>query len=444
MPKVLILAYAFPPDSRIGAQRPARLCRYLPQFGIEPIVVTVEQRYYKQADMTCEIPAGVRIEYTKPIPHPFQFYAWWKKRGFNRRRNGTANIEAPVPQAAWRLRDHIAWLFATPDPEITWYWPALRCVQRIMAEERVDAIFSTSPPHSVHLIGRTLKRKYGIPWLMDLRDPWAGRSGPDAPSWYHRVRWALQSSCIRLSDVVVCTTDQFREHLSGSYPGLPREKFRTLRNGFEDVQALVGPKPAADGRKHILHLGELYGSRRVDTFCQAIQGLVSAGRLDGRSFQISFVGRNDSQHIDAARRAAPSLFESGCIQFLPQVPREAALSMMWSADLLVLVQGGFTLQVPAKFYEYLQTGRPIFAIARQGELCDLLRTTQAGIFVDPDDGEAIAAQFLEAWKMKPRPPQEVEQRWAKEFHFRHLAGTLAEWITVLTTAKNEFRGRVQS
>jgi glycosyltransferase involved in cell wall biosynthesis len=100
---------------------------------------------------------------------------------------------------------------------------------------------------------------------------------------------------------------------------------------------------------------------------------------------------------------------------------------MWGADLLVLFPGN-RFQVPAKFYEYLRTGKPIFAVANPGALTDLIDSTGAGVWADINDPKDIAGKLLTALQLPIRSQEEVQARWDGQFHYRALAAQLAEQI----------------
>ena len=297
-----------------------------------------------------------------------------------------------------------------------------------MAAERIAAVFSSVPPYAAHLVARSLKKRLDVPWLADFRDPWSDsplRQG--LPGWRRWVDRRMESSCLRWADRVICNTDRLRTAFRRFHPEIPAEKLVTLTNGFDDP--LTAPPPAATrtGPRCFLHLGSLYGHRRIDAFCRALTTLVGEGALDPATFKVLFVGDNDSSFVRDAQAAAPELMARGCIEFRPRVNWEAADRMRWDADLLLLFFDD-PLAVPAKFYEYLPTGKPILAVTPEGALTDVLERTGAGVWAGPDDAAGIASKLLQALARTPLPAGEAQRRWAGEFHFRSLAGKLAGWV----------------
>jgi len=429
---VLIIAYHFPPDSEVGAQRVTRFCRYLPEYGIHPTVITVEDRFRLLNDGSFPVPPGVRVERTKVISNPLEWYGRLKSlMGRSRTPEGQIKTAAAAERKPGFFRTQLLNLLDIPDRHLGWYRPAIRKARETLRERPVDAILSTGPPWTPHLIARYLKKKYHLRWIADFRDPWAlNFSLEKRPAWTRALNRRLEQSCVRRADVVICNTDRLRDRFVEQYPDLPKEKFLTITNGFEDPvsRPVVSPDSQPQPVRLILHLGALYAQRRIDTFCQALADLARDGKIDSSSLKILFLGDSDPSAIACAHRIAPELVAKQCIEFQPQVGWQRAQEVLWDANLLLLFQGGHRLQVPAKFYEYLLTGKPIFAVTERGALTDLLEATDSGIWASPENSVEIASKFLSALALKPQTPEEIQRRWAGQFHYRFLTGRLASLI----------------
>jgi glycosyltransferase involved in cell wall biosynthesis len=240
----------------------------------------------------------------------------------------------------------------------------------------------------------------------------------------------MEVSCLQRADLVICNTDHLRRSLVERNP-LQREKFTTITNGFD---SLVEPPVLHEARKQFtrlfLHFGKIYGGRRIDTFCQAVNDLVNVGKLHPNSFKILFHGEVDACSVAAVRQCCPELVRDRGIEFAPFDGRRQAQGLLWVADLLLLFSGS-PLEVPAKFYEYLKTGKPIFAVAERGALTELLDSTGSGLWADPADREGIAVGLLRALALPSVSPEEAERRWSSRFHFRSLTRQLAGCIRQL-------------
>jgi glycosyltransferase involved in cell wall biosynthesis len=434
---VLIISYAFPPLAEVGALRIARFCRYLPSCGIRPIVVAPGQQHIN-CDDSVPLPSGLRVERTRVVTTPLDLYGRLKTRT----RFKDAGISAQdrgVDSSVGPIKRQLLALLQIPDSYWGWYWPALHAAERIIEREPIAVIFSSAPPWTAHLVARRLKKKYRIPWVADFRDPWTlAPYQKRVPTWRKAVDRRLERSFVCRADLVISVTDDMRQAFVRQYPTMPAAKFVTLTNGFDDLTPFPSAKEAKGGKKLLLHLGSLYAGRRIDTFCKAVQDLVSAGKLNPRSFKILFLGDNDTSLVAGAYEAAPELIQSKCIEFQNQISWQRAQEILGTADVLLLFQGGHRLQIPAKFYEYLKTGKPILAVAEQGALTNLIEDTSSGVWADPGDPERIGQMLLKTLALPPRQPGEIE-RFASRFHPEHLTAQLGSWFRQLAAERSKIQ-----
>jgi glycosyltransferase involved in cell wall biosynthesis len=331
------------------------------------------------------------------------------------------------------LRRQIRALLDFPDRCWGWYFPAKKAAAQLIKDEKIDVIFSSGPPWIPHLIAQSLKAKYQLPWVADFRDPWA-RLLPEkkAPAWSQGVSEKLEDRCIEAADLVICNTERLRQAYQNGYGQVDGSKFRTLTNGFEDSRVPYEVRPSS-GKRIFLHLGSIYGLRRIDTFLQAIAELTRSGRLDSNSFQLIFQGQVSYDFIAAAEQSCPNLMRNGCLQFRPRVSWEEAQKILAGADRLLLFQGNHELQVPAKFYEYLPTGIPIFAVTEKGALTDVLESSGSGLWATPGDPREIAERFVEVLRLPRRTPEYLAHNLNGKFCYRELASQLAGWVHALVS-----------
>jgi glycosyltransferase involved in cell wall biosynthesis len=425
-----MICWAFPPDAQIGALRVARFCRYLPEFGIEPIVLTMEDRFRETLDNSFPPINRLRIVRTEVAATPVDWYRRSKAVLASPVNDGKESPGVSISNVRRSfLRRQLLSLLQLPGPDSGWYYPALRAARKLVREEPISAIFSSSPPTVSHRIALRLSKESNLPWLADFRDPWSTSSNEnDEPSWWRYLNKSREARCLRSADRVICNTEWLRRDFLRSNPQLPQQKFVTVTNGFDD-QTLPLVKPSQAGsRRLILHLGNIYGLRRIDTFCVAIENLVTAQKIDPSTFQIVFLGQIEPSLEAAARKGAPGIFRLGCVEFRARVSREEAQQTLTEADILLIIQGGHYLQIPAKFYDYLLVGRPIIAVAQEGALTNLLEETGSGVWADHEKPDEIAASFLRALTLPSISPVEAQQRWYERFHYRPLTQRLSSYI----------------
>lgn len=435
MLKLLVISYAFPPQAEVGALRVAHLCRYLPEYGIKPIVLTAQERFYDSLDSSIPFPHEAKVVRTPVSPTPLDLYKRWFVRG-NRYSTHNGNAGSAAARGATSagggaVRKSLLILLQTPDPYWGWIFPARPAVDELIEAEKPDAVFSSAPVWASHLVARYAKKKYGLPWLSDYRDPWAhNETVKRMPKWRQWIDLRLEASCIRRSDLIICNTERIREIFREAYPDLAPERFAVLSNGFAEPE-LDEESACPDISKEkrvLLHTGGLYSTRRVDTFCRAIVKLAELGRINPAEFDLLLLGPVDSAIRTAAEHALPENIRKTFSLFQPPVGWARAQQIMRQADVLLLFQGSFRVQIPAKFFEYLQTGKPILAITEEGALSKLIEETKSGLWADPGDVADIAEKLLGVLKMPTRSPDEVLHTWSGSFSYRVLTGKLAQWI----------------
>ncbi len=165
MKKVLMVAFEFPPLSSGGVMRCTKYVKYLRDYGWEPIVLTVAENAHPDAlqdpRLLDELPPDITIHRT---PYA-DFDALFQKELQN---SALLKIYQSLDAGFPGLFG-----FAKPDKNITWFPAALEKASRIVSQERVDLIYTDSPPNSTALIGYKIKESFGIPWISGFRDPWS-------------------------------------------------------------------------------------------------------------------------------------------------------------------------------------------------------------------------------------------------------------------------------
>jgi glycosyltransferase involved in cell wall biosynthesis len=423
--RILVVSHTFPPATFVGGLRIARLCRYLPQHGIEPIVLSVEDRFHEALDYSFSVHEQIRVVRTSSMLTPVDWYRRVKSYLFGDAPKWDSTQKDALDKPFFRRQ--ILALLSLPDECCGWYFAALNAAEKLIREEKFDAIFSSGPPWVSHLIARRLQSRYHLPWIADFRDPWAHllpeKTGPE---WRQRFLERLEDRCLRSADMILCNTERMRQAFQCHYSDLDPSRFRTLTNGYEDPG--VPASIERNSKRLFLHLGSIYGLRRIDTFLQAIAELTCSGSLDSGSFRLVFQGSVSPELVIAAQRRFPELVRNACLEFRSRVSWKDGQRLLWSADRLLLFQGNHILQIPAKFYEYLQTGIPIFAVTEEGALTDVLTATHSGLWARPGNPQEIAERFLEVLQLAPHSHDYVQRNLDARFHYRQLAKRFAEWI----------------
>ena len=353
--RVLMIAYHFPPlRGSSGIQRTLRFCRYLPEFGWDPVVLTAHPRAYDDVDAasTADIPAGVSVH-----------------RAFALNTARHLSIRGRYPA-----------LLALPDRWSSWFVGAVTTGLALIRRERIGAIFSTYPIATAHLVGLALRRLTGLPWIADFRDPMAQDGYPADPRIHRSFEWIEQRALRHCARALFTSPGAIRDYRE-RYPDVPAERYALVENGYdEEVFAAAGAGAGSAGpreRTVILHSGIVYPSERDPAPLFAALGkLKRDGILDARRVEFRF----RASGYDALLASLAAREDIGDIVTLAKpVPYADAVREMMQVDGLLLMQAAnCNSQIPAKAYEYLRAGRPIVALTDPaGDTGDLMRRAGA-------------------------------------------------------------------
>lgn len=426
MKRLLVVTYYFPPSGGAGVQRVLKWVKYLPDFGVEPVVLTVEAGAYPSLDETLarDVPPGVRVHRTASLD-PFGVYA---------RLTGRSR-QAAVAEATGRISDEEAWaeraarwlranLFV-PDARVGWVPFAVREGLRMLRGESFEAVLTSGPPHSTHLAGYALHRRTGVPWIADFRDPWTAiHYNQKLP----RTRLArgmdrtLERAVLRRASAVIAASPTMRDLLMAE-AGRPADAGHVLYNGFdpEDFEGEVTPRSDA----FVLgYVGTLYGQPAAlwDALAR-----VRSERLDVR---VRIVGSVPPETPEVL--ADYGLSEA--VEVGPYVPHDEAVREMRRAAMLLLTLEPWLQAeaiVPGKVFEYLAAGRPILGIGPLGsDVAALVEEAGGGRMFAPEDRDGIAAYLREASRAwaEGRPLSSASPEHVARFDRRRQAGVLADLI----------------
>ena len=369
--RVLLITMYFPPAGGGGVARPLKLATHLPELGIETHVLAPDDPKWVARDDELDIPAAAHVHRAR--------YVGPRGRLPAEELHGLSGADRTLRQAALFSRRLLL-----PDEFVSWGLTAIPAARRIVREEKIDIVVTTSPPASVNLIGAAVKQATGVPWVADLRDSVAANPDRRVDRLSVRVKERGQALVARLvakhADAVITVSDAISQEMRD----LGAERVETIPNGcdFEDFEGLEYRRGE---RFRITHTGSFFGHRDPKPFLTAL-----AETND--DVVARFVGGLRS----ADREFADGLGLGDRLEEIPHVPRRAALELQRDSEALLLLlpeAGGRGKTVPSgKIFEYLAAERPILAaVPTDGVAADLVRRAEAGVVVAPDDVAALDA-----------------------------------------------------
>jgi glycosyltransferase involved in cell wall biosynthesis len=368
--KLLLVTLYFPPAGGGGVQRPLKIATHLPALGIETHVLAPDDPKWVHRDDELEPP-------TQAWVHRARYLGPEGRRPADEL-HGTQGLERLATQARLFGRRLLV-----PDENVSWNLTAIPAAIRIARTEGIDAVLTTSPPSSVHLIGAAVKRATGARWVADLRDSLLAHPHRRAERLAVRAKEQTEAGVARLvaryADAIVGASEAIAEEARGLSP---RGPVRTIANGC-DFDDFAGLEYRRGDRFRITHTGSFFGKRDPRPFLRA---LADSG--------LDVVARFLGDFRPADREWAETLGLSDRLELLPYASRRRSLELQRDSDALLLLipeAGGRGRGVlSGKVFEYLAAERPILAaVPPGGAAAQLIRETNSGVVAPPADAAAI-------------------------------------------------------
>ncbi len=384
--KVLIITYYWPPSGGSGVQRWLKFAKYLPEAGWEPVVFTPENPDFDLKDETLLGEISPQLEVIKfPIWEPYQLLD--KLRGKKELHPGRVleqKEQGWIEKAAVWLRANLI----VPDPRIFWVKPSVKFLTDLVKSGQFQAIITTGPPHSMHLIGRDLRRKTGVFWLADFRDPWSQWEFLDKLPMQNYVRKKhaqLEKSVLKEADVVTTISPTFQLDLKK----ISGRKIELLTNGFDPSDIPLDFEPIQKKSKslNLVYSGIIDSIRNPMPLLNAMKEEFNPMNED---VNFTFVGRVSDQ---IKEEITSDDWLRSHVDFSGYVSHEEVFRFYQKADLLVLIltntknaQGN----IPGKLFEYLATKIPVIALGDpEGDSSKILKNTGLDHVISFEDHVSI-------------------------------------------------------
>ena len=416
--KALIITYYWPPAGGSGVQRWLYFVKYLREFGIEPVVFTVENPNYPIQDSSLKghIPEDIEIIRQK-IFEPNTFF------GKKNLQTGAGFLQQK-PSFFQKTLQYIRANFFIPDARKFWIKPSVRTLSKYLQKNKVDWFITTGPPHSVHLIGKKLKERTDIKWLADFRDPWTDID------YFHLLPLTARSlqKHEALEDSVISTADMVSvvsKTMLDRYISKNKNCFN-VPNGFDGE--IVDQQIPLDKKFTLTHVGSLNADRNPNMFWKAIRAIIDENPNFEEKIQINIIGIVANEVLESI-----DAYELGkyvnCIDY---IPHDEVFSHMKKSQVLLL----FLNNVPSakgivtgKVYEYLKAKRPILAMAPiNGDLAEIIERTNAGKVTDFNELDALKKNLYIYFDSYIARKLIINSKNIQKYHRKNLTAQLAELL----------------
>jgi len=364
--KVLIITYYWPPSGGPGVQRWLKLSNYLLENNVKPIIYTPSNPKYPSVDESLLKDINPEIEVIKkPIFEPFgNLFSKIRKKGIPKKKD-----QSIFDKFLIYLRGNLF----IPDSRIFWVNSSVGFLSKYILENKIESIITTGPPHSLHLIGLKLKSILNITWYADFRDPWT------KINYHKKLKLSLRSKkkhlqlenkVLSLCDRIIVTSNK----LLKDYNEITETPISLITNGF-DYQKL---QLELDEKFSITHIGRLLPERNPKILWNALKELCTINKNFKNNLKINFIG-NVSENL---RKEIKTNNLENSVVYHNYIKYNDTIPYLIKSQILLLIESDdkeSSYAIPAKIFEYINSGRPIIAIGpKDSEIKQIIDETKSG------------------------------------------------------------------
>jgi glycosyltransferase involved in cell wall biosynthesis len=428
MRNVLIIAYSFPPAGGGRVRRAIKFAKYLKHFNWEPVVLTVKKPAVPDYDYALldtlapdlEVIRTPSIEIAGPL----------------RRIGQKARQKKGVPG---RLINGIRDCTLVPDSRVGWIPFAVLKGLSLIRNKKIDVILVMAEPYSSLISGAVLKLLTGKPLVLDFRDEWVGFNDTffsSKSALVRRIEERMEAFVVKKADAVISVTEDIINNFRQRYPSIEKERFVCITNGFDPDDYAQAQAFCPNDKFVISYAGCLYKNRSPRYFLEGVSALINQRPDIKERIKLRFIGSvsDDTQEMFAA----PGL--NGVVEYLGFLPFDQTLRHLCASDALLYIEDQvqiFQRLLPAKIFEYLALKKPIIAMGRSSLLNDIIKKSNAGRVVSPDDPDSARrviedyfAMFLEG-NLRPK----TNEIFIRQFERRHLTEKLSRVLDTVSTKR---------
>lgn len=423
--KVLIITYYWPPAGGSGVQRWLKFVKYLQSFDIEPVVYTVDNPNYAIVDNSLEndVPRNITV-LRQPIWEPNDLLSFFKKKSTKT----SAGFLNPNPSFLGKILQYIRANYFIPDARKHWIKPSVKFLSNYLLENKVDAIITTGPPHSLHLIGLQLKQKLGQKWISDFRDPWT------EIDYFHQLplteksvkkHLELEKEVLENSDAVLVVGKTMKENFKQI-----SNNIHVITNGYDTEVNSFKEEKSLDIKFSITHIGLMNADRNPRILWEVLLELIDENKEFKNDIEVKLIGKI-AEEVETSLDRLPKEI----INRVGYVSHEKVKNYQQKSQVLLLAVNKVPSAkgiITGKIFEYLQAKRPILAIGpKDGDLAEILSETNSGIIVDFKDKNQLKQEIIKLYSKFKNGNLKVNSKNIEQYHRKELTKKLSEVIKEL-------------
>lgn len=422
--KALIITYYWPPAGGPGVQRWLKFVKYLPEFGVDPVVYCPENPSYPITDLQLEDEVSNTVTVLKqPINEPYKFANLLSKKSSKTISSGI--IPKKKKQSfIERLLLYVRGNFFIPDARKGWVKPSVAYLSEYIKNEGIETIITTGPPHSLHLIGLQLKAQLNVKWIADFRDPWTTIG-------YHKdlkltkssiqKHELLEQNVLQSADQIIVTSTVTKQEFAFK----TQQPITVITNGY-DTYAIE--RPEKDQRFTIAHIGSLLSERNPTQLWDALRELIAENEAFKTAFQLNLIGVVSDDVLQTLSHCQLDDY----VNVVGYVNHEEAMQFQMQSQVLLLIEIDSQVSkaiIPGKLFEYMVSNTPILAIGPQeSDVEDIIKTTNTGHYFYYNEKQQIKSQILLYFNAYKTNSLQTQPIGLQKYSRRELTKTLAQLV----------------
>ena len=389
--KILIITYYWPPAGGPGVQRWLKFVKYLPDFGVQPIVYIPENPTYPIIDKNLVQEVSEKtIILKQTIFEPYQLASFFSK-------NKTKKISSGIipNQKKQSFLDKIfLWIRGNlfiPDARVFWVKPSVSFLEKYILENDIDTIITSGPPHSLHLIGLELKQKIDLKWFADFRDPWTTigyHKSLRLSSFAARKHKALEHKVLNTADTIIVTSKTTKTE----FQAITTKPIEVITNGYDTE---LVEKQILDTKFSISHIGSFLSERNPLILWGTLVELLHDIPDFKSHLEIKLIGAISQEVLETITQFGLNSY----INNLGYVSHKEAIAHQRKSQVLLLIEinsEDTKSIIPGKLFEYMVSNRPIIAIGPQdSDFAEIITNTNTGVFFDYSEKMKLKSVILD-------------------------------------------------
>ena len=422
--KILIITYYWPPAGGPGVQRWLKFVKYLPDFGIQPVVYIPENPTYPIVDenLVKEVSDKAIIVKYK-IFEPYQLASFLSK-------NKTKKISSGIIPNQKRqsfLDKTFLWIRGNlfiPDARVFWVKPSVSYLEKYIQENNIDTIITSGPPHSLHLIGLELKQKLNIKWFADFRDPWTTigyHKSLRLSNYAAKKQKDLEHQVLNTADTIIVTSKTTKTE----FEAITDKPIAVITNGYDDENV---EKQILDTKFSLAHIGSFLSERNPCVLWESLVELINEIPDFKLHLEIKLIGAVSQEVLETLSQFGLNSYLSN----LGYVSHSEAIAHQRKSQVLLLIEidsEDTKSIIPGKLFEYMVSNRPIIAIGpTDSDFADIITTTNTGVFFEYSEKMRLKSVILDFYNQFLQGKLQSNGVGLQRYSRRNLTKELAQLI----------------